>query len=314
MAPRHKLLATLIVVVLVSIIPFTLPEVTRAQNNDELIRMTVTVWNNKGPVKGLTREAFQVADEKVAKQVELFEADDAPISIGLLIDTSGSMNLGDLREKIYSKPGEEVISLFIQRGNQNNEYFVGSFDSTSRLLADWSTASNLLSRTTNISRPKGQFKTVLYDACFAAIEKMQTAHHSRRALIVITDGQDNESQHKFKELRNMLRDSDILFYAIAVADSEDVASSLGMEGQTVLEELASVTGGRVYYPREKKEMAEVFSTMNDELHNQYRVGFRRGQLDPVRQWRQIKLKISPQVKSKEFKNLSFRTRQGYYTK
>jgi len=81
-----------------------------------------------------------------------------------------------------------------------------------------------------------------------------------------------------------------------------------------LEELASVTGGRVYYPREKKEMAEVFSAMNDELHNQYSVGFRRGQLDPVRQWRQIKLKISPQVKSKEFKNLSFRTRQGYYTK
>jgi VWFA-related protein len=87
-----------------------------------------------------------------------------------------------------------------------------------------------------------------------------------------------------------------------------------MEGQSILEEIASITGGRAFYPRDKKEMVEVFLAINAELHNQYRIGFRPGQLELPDKWRQIKLKIRPVKSTPEFKNLSFRTRQGYYTK
>jgi hypothetical protein len=116
MAQRHRLLATLLVVVLI-LIPLASPEVTRAQNNDELIRMTVTVWNDKGLIKGLTREAFQLKDDKSFRPIEFFEAGDAAISIGIVVDLSSTLQMIGWSGKRDRWPSQE-ISQFIQSGNR----------------------------------------------------------------------------------------------------------------------------------------------------------------------------------------------------
>lgn len=312
MVSSPKLLATLLLTLPLA---FHSTAKVRAQDNDNLVRMPVIVANRQGYVRGLTREAFQVTDGKLSRQIEFFDSSDGSTSIGILLDMSKSIDLDDLRRKLSYKPDEDLLSFFIHQSNPNNEYFVIAFDDTPRLVTDWTSAPELLSKTNNITRGTGRRYTALYDACFAAIEKMETAHHSRRVLIVLTDGQDNESKRSFKQVRNKLRDTDILFYGIGVVSEEFPQSSLGMEGQSVLEELADATGGRVFYPMKNKEMVGIFSTINDELRSQYRIGFRPGQLDAAGKWRRLTLKIVPPANApREFKNLTWRTREGYFTK
>ena len=313
MPPCHKLLRPLLLPLLILPLALHSNSKVRAQSRDDLIRLTVTVWNGRGFVNGLTREAFQISDEKVARQVEFFETDDAPASIGILIDTSESMKV-DLGEKILNRFGKEMLSSFIQRSNIGNEYFLLSFDETIR-SSEWGGGQELLSRMPETTRVKKKGYTAFYDACFAGIEKLQTSHTSRRVLILLSDGLDNSSRHTFNEVRNLLRGADIILYVIGIISVSDLGSSLGMEGQGVLKEFAQLTGGRVFFPRNKNEIVDAFFLINDELHSQYRLGFRPGQMDKPNQWRRIKLKIAPPANApREYKNLSFRTRRGYYTK
>lgn len=166
----------------------------------ELSILTVTVRNGAGNyVMGVPREAFEITDEKASRPIEFFENTDTPVSIGILIDTSGSMQLFENREIARPGPIGETISRFLELSNASNEYFLMAFDKTPRFLTDWTSGQALLAQKTDIARQGND--TSFYDACFAAIEKLQTSHYSKRALILITDGVDNISRHTFKQLR-----------------------------------------------------------------------------------------------------------------
>ena len=282
------------------------------QSNNQLIMMTVTVWNRSGFVKGLNREAFGILDERVPRTIDFFESADDPVSIGIVIDTSGSMDLPDLRQTARPKPIGEVIANFLELGNPKNEYFLLSFNKTQKLLADWSSAQNLLSRKTDIEEGKGN--TALYDACFVAAEKLTTSRFPRRVVMLFSDGQDNLSRHSFQDLRNLLRDSDITLYAIGIMWPSDIGSSLGLEGQGVLDELSEITGGKAFIVKDKKQMTIAVAEIATELHNQYRIGFRADQNDMPNKWRRLKLTVTPPISaSQEFRKLSFRIRRGYYS-
>jgi len=274
------------------------------------IMMTVTVWNKKGHyVKDLRREAFNITDEKTERPIEYFENGDTPASIGILIDTSGSMYLSQIGR---AKPVADALAEFLVLGHANNEYFLMSFDKTSRLLADWSTGRTILSKKADIEEKKGS--TAMYDACFAAIEKLRTANTSRRVLLLISDGQDNFSKHTFKELRKLLSDSDVTFYAIGVIGPSDLGSSLGIEGHAVLDELTEITGGKAFVVQEKRDMKGAASVIAEELSHQYRIGFLPEQTGVSNKWRRLKIKVTPPPDSPpEFRKLSVRTRPGYYS-
>ncbi|HEY3103195.1 MAG TPA: VWA domain-containing protein [Pyrinomonadaceae bacterium] len=315
MASRHAILIAVFFLFLIinSGVFRAIEQNSSAQGENQVIMMTVTVWNRSGFVKGLKPESFTITDEKVVRPVEFFESSDAPVSIGILIDTSGSMDLPDLRETARPKPIAELIVHFLELSHPQNEYFLLGFNKTPKLLTDWSSGQEILSRSTDIER--GQGDTAFYDACLMGIEKLQTAHFSRRALLLISDGQDNTSRHTFQDVRNRLRDSDVLLYAIGIMWPSDVGSSLGLEGQSILEELSDLTGGKTFVVKDKKREISAMAEVANELHNQYRIGFRSGLADPPNKWRRLKLEVAPPPNApQELRKLSFRTRRGYYTR
>jgi Ca-activated chloride channel homolog len=310
MAQRHKLLVTLCLFIPILSLAFDSPPEVDAQNKDELVRMTVAVWNRDGFVKGLGRDAFQITDGKIVRNVEFFEADDGPVSIGILVDITESMNSPYLRKS--PNPSEDAIPSFLKRGHPDNEYFFATFDKSIHFVTDWTVAEDLLSRTTDIKQAKGY--TAFYDACFAALEKMRSAHTSRRVLVLISDGLDNFSRKTFDQLRTELRRDDVVIYTVnlgkLIEGSSDVTDS-----HKILDELTEITGGRAFYRQSQKAVLEAFSMISDELQTQYRIGFRPSQMGAPGQWHRVKVKVvRPLNAPREFQKLTWRTRQGYYSK
>jgi Ca-activated chloride channel family protein len=315
MASRHKILLTVSILSLIidSHVFRKIEKKSFAQYDNQLIMMTLTVWNRSGFVKGLKPEAFKITDEKVVRPVEFFESTDTPVSIGILIDISGSMDMPELRDTARPGPIGEVIARFIELGHPQNEYFLLGFNKSPRLLSDWGSGREILSRRIDIERGKGN--TALYDACFMAIEKLETAHFSRRVLMLISDGQDNISRHTFQDLRNRLRGCDLILYALGIMWPSDLGSSLGLEGQGVLDELSEVTGGNAIVVKDKKQQMSAIAEVAKELHHQYRIGFRPGLSETPNKWRRLKLNVTaPANAPQEFRKLSFRTRRGYYAR
>lgn len=305
MASRYKMLITLCVICLV-INPLNAFQNT-PEREDNLIMMPAVVLSRGGLVQGLKRDAFTIIDEKVVRPVEFFDAADRPVSLGIIVDNSGSMKLSNL--KLIS----EELGHFVAGGHSDNEYFLVSFSGAPNLLADWGSGNDMLARKFDVEEPSRG--TAVYDSLLAALEKLHKGRHSRHALLLISDGQDSSSRKTFKDARNALRGSDVMLYALGVLNDPDVGSSLGIEGQGVLDGLSGITGGTSFYPKSRKEIREVFSLIAGELRHQYRLGFRPDKSDAPNKWRRLKIKVTvPPKAASEIKNLSVRTREGYYTR
>lgn len=262
---------------------------------------------------GLAPESFQVFDGKETPAIELFENADTQMSIGLVVDTSGSIQLFHSNDFATAGGIGDALLRFLELSNPRNEYFVMAFDNTPRFLTDWKTAAELTAQKVDIGPKKHD--TALYDALFTAKEKLETGHYRKRALLVITDGEDNLSRHTFMQIRDSLRASEISVYGLGIATPAEVGSALGMSGEAILTELAEVTGGEAIFPRDPKHMNEVVEMFATELRHQYRLGFRPNPANRPNQWHRIKLTVTPRAGApEEFRKLTVRTRPGYYSK
>ncbi len=270
--------------------------------NTDLITFTVTVTDIYGRfVSGLGKNAFSVLDEKQPQEISFFSDDDAPVSVGVIFDVSGSMS-GD---KV--KRARDALSHFIQTSHDSDEYFLIAFNSRVQLLLDRTRDGNaVLDRLTFIQTKNN---TALYDACYLGVERVQRGTHPKRALLLISDGQDNNSRYTFNELRRVLKESDVVVYAIGILSGGDVGSSLGMEGQGILEELASVSGGKAFFPRTSAEMDDIFEQIALELRHQYSIGYRPPNFVGDGKWHHIKVKITP---PRGLPRLFVRSKEGYF--
>ena len=212
----------------------------------DLVTFTVTVTDTYGRyVSGLNKNAFTVLDEKQPQDIAFFSDDDAPVSVGVIFDVSGSMS-GD---KI--KRAREALSRFIQTSHNSDEYFLIAFNSRAQLLLDKTRDGNAVLDKLMYVQTKNN--TALYDACYLGVEKVQRGTHPKRALLLISDGQDNNSRYTFSEVRRLLKESDVTLYGIGILSGSDAGSSMGMEGQGTLDELANVSGGKAFFPRTAAE-------------------------------------------------------------
>jgi Ca-activated chloride channel family protein len=210
--------------------------------NTDLITLTVTVTDTYGRyVSGLSKSAFAVYDNKQQQEITFFSDDDSPVSVGVIFDVSGSMS-GD---KV--KRARDALSKFIQTSHDADEYFLIAFNSRAQLLLDRTRDGDSILNKLTFVETKSQ--TALYDACYLGVEKVQRGAHPKRALLLISDGQDNDSRYTFNELRKLLKESDVTLYAIGILSGSDAGSALGMEGQGVLDELSGVSGGMAFFPR-----------------------------------------------------------------
>lgn len=274
----------------------------RVTVNTDLVTMTITVQDKQGNnILGLQKQAFSILDDKVPQKIRFFTDADAPVSIGILFDVSGSMT-GAKTER-----ARQALARFVQTSDRRDDYFLIAFNSRANMLIDRTHDADALLRTLRGVRADGD--TALYDAVYLGAEKLQRGEQPKRVLLVITDGRENSSRHSFKEVHSLLEESDLLVYSICVLDPIQLTGKAGAHVQNTLNRLSDVTGGRAFYPENVSQMDEVFDRIALELRHQYSIGYKPRNFNSDGQWHRIKIKVEP---PRGYSHLVVRSRDGYF--
>jgi Ca-activated chloride channel homolog len=285
-------------------------QITRPDADSMVLKVTVT--DKRGLfVDSLDKTAFALYDNKIQREITSFVAADEPLSVGIILDLSGSLTSGGSKKNNAIR---NAVLHFIEASRSDNHYFIIPFAAQARLLIDWTrdgkTAAEEFSKYDFSSR---HGNTALYDACYLAIEKMQTSAHDRRVVLLVTDGQDNNSQYSFKEIRERLKETGVILYSIGIFNEDQLGSALGTNGQATMEELSAISGGLAFYPKNAQQVEEVFSRIALELRHQYLIGFKPAKDKADDKLHELKIKVTPPpTPTGEKLKLSARTRMGYY--
>lgn len=268
--------------------------------NTDLVTLNVTVIDSQGfAVTGLEKKHFTVSDNKVPQEITFFSDADLPLSVGIVFDVSGSMS----GKKIQT--AQEALATFINTSHPDDEYFLIGLSSQPQLLLDRTRDGNAMVSRLSLVEPKGS--TALYDASYLALDRVMQGVYPKRALLIISDGQDNNSRYTFSELRKSLRESGATLYAICIDGG--LNGPLDVYGKLVLDELASVSGGRVFFPRNSDQMNRAFEQIALELRHQYAIGYRPANFTADGKRHRIQIKVTTPNK---LKRLYVRHREGYY--
>lgn len=269
--------------------------------NTNIVSFNVTVMDPYGRyITGLSKEHFEVYDDKVVQKIDFFSDKDAPLSIGIIFDISASMK-GKLNKAF------EALHNFCKNSHLLDEYFLVTFNHKAELSQDFTTDSANLINSLKLAEVKGQ--TALYDATYIGVEKIHKSKYSRKALLLISDGQDNSSRYSLKELRELLKEADVQLYAIGISDIFS-SNYLDIRGQAILEELAELTGGTAFFPNKDSELNEVVTRIALELRHQYSIAYEPTNIKSDKRWHKIRVKVKA---PKGMPRLSIRTREGYFT-
>jgi Ca-activated chloride channel family protein len=263
-----------------------------------LVNVTVTDdWNRI--VTGLDKENFSVLEGSEVQEVKHFSSEDAPISLGVIFDMSGSMN-----DKIL-KAREAVIEFF-KTANPQDEFFMITFNDRPQLRADFTKSIEDIQGKLVYTVPQGS--TALLDAIYMGVSKMKDARNAKKALLIISDGGDNHSRYTENEIKAMVKEADVQIYSIGIfslapSQPEEVS------GPALLTEISQVTGGRLFTITNPNELADVATKIGIELRNQYVLGYRPNNKTKDGHWRKIKVKLNP---PKGLPHLNVYARAGYY--
>jgi Ca-activated chloride channel family protein len=263
-----------------------------------LVNVTVTDdWNRI--VTGLDKENFSVLEGSEVQELKHFSSEDAPISLGVIFDMSGSMS-----DKIM-KAREAVIEFF-KTANPQDEFFMITFNDRPELRADFTKSVDDIQGKLIYTVPQGS--TALLDAIYMGVSKMKDARNAKKALLIISDGGDNHSRYTENEIKSMVKEADIQIYAIGVFSIAPVQQE-EINGPALLTEVAQVTGGRMFTINNPNELADVATKIGIELRNQYVLGYRPKNKVKDGHWRKIKVKVNP---PKGLPHLNVYARTGYY--
>jgi VWFA-related protein len=240
------------------------PEPYRISVDVDLVVLHATVLDRKGSfVAGLRDRDFEVYQDGVRQTIRLFRHEDIPVTVGLVIDHSGSMQ-PKLREVI------EAARTFERSSNPEDRMFVVNFNEhvTMGLPGAQSFTNRPDELEAAILRAPAAGETALYDAVAAALERLQASVQDKKVLIVISDGGDNASAHSLPEVLKMAGQSSAAVYAIGIFDQEDPDKNPG-----VLDRLARATGGEAFFPGRLDEVVAICGRIARDIRNQYTIGF-----------------------------------------
>jgi Ca-activated chloride channel family protein len=257
----------------------------RVDVNLVLVPVTVTDVKNR-PVTDLSKENFRLFEGEKEQRIQDFFAQDARISVGLLVDLSSSM-----ANKIDAV--HEAINEFFRYANPEDDYFVITFADRPKLLADTTQSIETIQSKLAGVKPKGN--TALADAIYMGVAKLRSARYARKALVIISDGGDNNSRHGLRQTKHMVRESDTQVYAIDVCDSPTLLLTKKLEerfGRQWLTEVTESTGGRTIVVDDASKIPEAAARTSLELRNQYVLGYRPEHPSHDGKWRKIKVRVS----------------------
>jgi Ca-activated chloride channel homolog len=252
------------------------------KQNVDLVLVPVSVTDGKQRlVTGLDQSNFQVLEGKRVQEIRHFSNEDAPVSLGVIVDTSGSMK--DKVERV-----REAVTQFCEMANVEDEFFMITFSDEPHMASDFTNAAQDIEKELIYLNPRG--RTALLDAIYMGVEKMRQARYSKKALLVISDGGDNHSRYGEREVKSAVKESDVMIYAIGTFDRYGPTQE-ELLGPGLLANVAQVTGGRAFTLEDPNEMPAVAHRIGTELRTQYVLGYRPEKAPHDGKWHKISVKL-----------------------
>ena len=272
----------------------------RIRMNVDMVLIPVTVTDPMNRlVTGLEQEDFQLYEGNSQQKITSFASEDAPVSIGIIMDLSGSMTSKLIRAR-------DSILEFIKTANPQDEFFVIGFNDRPELIEDFTNSVEDIQA--RLATVRSGHRTALLDAIYYGLAKMKDARHERKALLIVSDGGDNRSRYTEGELRSQVREADVELYSIGIFDPY-AATPEERTGPQLLNDLSEETGGRLFRVDDIAEMGDIAEKISTELRNQYVIGYKPKDLTRDGRWRKVKVKLNP---PQGLPPLTVHARTGYY--
>jgi len=270
---------------------------TFSSRADLVVLQVSVVDRHAGFVAGLPREAFVVRENGRVQPIAVFEQNDSPVTVGLVIDNSGSMvprrdavAAAGMAFAESSHPADELFTV-----NFNEKIWPG-LPPSQRFTSDHDVLRQALARST----ARGQ--TALFDALLTALRHLDSGTQARKALILVSDGGDNASQTRFPEVLDAALRRDVVIYTVCLADADDREAKPGL-----LRELSKVTGGESFTPRSNNEIAPVFERIARDIRSSYTIGY----APPADRTAGSRRKVEVDVQGRDYRSFNVRARSLY---
>lgn len=268
----------------------------------EMVLVPAFVTNPKGaPATGLAKEDFRVFEDGVEQPVTYFAKEDAPVSVGFLLDSSGSMR-NKMRQAL------QATLAFFKTANKADEFFLVEFDEHVKLSVPFTSDSAQLAK--RVSRVKPIGRTSLLDAVHRALVEMKRATYTRKAIVVVSDGGDNRSRYNFNQIKKAMVESEVQLYSMGIFDPADQRKRTPEEknGPELLSELATESGGKHFSVDNLDDLPTISEQIGEELRSQYLLGYAPVNHKHDGEYRRIKVTL----KSPQSEAMEVRYRRGYF--
>jgi Ca-activated chloride channel homolog len=252
-----------------------------------LINATVTGSDNK-LVHNLKASDFQLFEDKVEQSIRYFSTEEQPLSLGIVFDISHSM-----QKKIAL--ARDAAQAFLETGTPEDEYFLVEFNNRAKLTEDFTTDTTRLRNHLAFSPPGGS--TALYDAVYLGLSKVRKGTNPKKALLLITDGEDNHSRYSRGDIREFARESDAQIYTIDL-------------GRALVGDLSDITGGHSFRAN-VDDLEDVCEKIAQELKSQYVIGYASSNTVKDGKYRKVRLKVNSPP---GMPRLHIRAKDGYYSR
>jgi Ca-activated chloride channel homolog len=262
----------------------------------ENVYVRVAVIDSLGRyVLGLEKEHFKVFEDKIEQSINYFGHQSEPISVGIIFDISASM-----KDNNNIRKAKSAISRFLQSENPDDECFLITFNHRANLAQDLTNGVSSVRNIVAFQKPGG--KTAIYDAVYLGLDQVKRGKNEKKALILITDGEDNSSRYSPAEVKDFAKESDVQLYGIGEL------GKLGY-GTSELQNIVNLTGGRAFFPNSFNDLDYYIDLIHKELREQYLLGYAPTNQTHDGKWRKIAVKLeAPEGISK----LSIHAKEGYY--
>jgi Ca-activated chloride channel family protein len=263
-----------------------------------LVPVTITDPMNR-LVTGLDKENFQLFEGSSKEDIKTFSSEDAPVSLGVIFDSSGSMSSKMDRAK-------DAVVEFFKTANPQDEFFMITFSDAPEVVSDFTSSVDEIQAKLVFTVPRK--RTALLDAIYMGVSKMRQAKYPKKALLIISDGGDNHSRYTEGEIKALVKEADIQVYAIGIYDRYFPTEEERL-GPALLGDITQLTGGRAFTVENPNDLADVATKIGVELRNQYVLGYRPSKVVRDGKWRKIRVKLLP---PKGLPPLRVYARTGYY--
>jgi Ca-activated chloride channel homolog len=251
-------------------------------------------------VTGLNRDNFEVFEGATQQRIQHFSSEDVPVSMGIILDVSGSM--ADKMDRV-----REAVNQFCDASNPQDEFFMIVFSDVPRLAVDFTSNPTDIKKELLFTPPKG--RTSLLDAIHMGVAKMKNARYGKKALLIISDGGDNHSRYGEREVKAGAKESDVMIYSIGIFDRY-VPTPEELRGPSLLTEIAEPTGGRAFIVDNLNIVPAIAQHIGIELRTQYVLAYRPQDLPHKgSKWRKIRVKLRL---PRKFPFLQAHAKTGYY--